>query len=118
MGRRGWNNADDFMFGRNFADSNDTDFVDSFGSNGNENNVETIVSPTETVVNPTTNRRTVRRIHPTHVINVNRNITRVENFYPVKESTKNINSVEEYDCGSNLNNPCCRPVNNCNKRHC
>ena len=117
MSHRRWNNADEFLLGRNVAGSNDTDFVDSFGFNGNENDVETIVSPTETVINPTTNRRTVRKVHPTHVINVNKNITRVENFYPVTESTKNINSVEEYDCGSDLRNPCCRPVDRCNKGH-
>lgn len=117
MGRNRSNNVNDFLFGRNFSNSNDNNFVDSSGFNGNGNDVETVVSPTETVVNPTTNQRTVRRVHPTHVINVNRNITRVENYYPVKHSTENINSVEEYDCGSDLNNPCCRPVNKCNKKH-
>ncbi|WP_251550288.1 CotD family spore coat protein [Neobacillus muris] len=93
------------------------DLNDSNGFNGDGDEVETIVSPTETIVNRTTNRRTVRRVHPTHIVNVNRNITRIENFYPVTESVKNINVVEEFDCGSDLRNPRCKPVKK-RKRHC
>ena len=81
----------------------------------NENDVETVFFPTETIVNNTTNRRTVRRVHPTHVRNINHNITRIENFIPVTESVENVNSVEEFNCGSDLRNPRCRPVNRCNK---
>jgi spore coat protein D len=113
MGRKNRNRADEFLFGgRNNADNNN--FVDPAGFDRGQNDVETIVSPTETVVNPTTTRRTVRQVHPTHVVNVNRNITRVENYYPVKESEKNINIIEEYDCGSDLHHPCCKPRKHCN----
>ncbi|MDT9027816.1 CotD family spore coat protein [Rossellomorea yichunensis] len=70
-----------------------------------------MVSPTETIVNTRNNYRTVRRIHPTHIRNVNRNITRVENYYPVTESEEYENYVEEYDCGSDIRNSCC-----CNHR--
>ena len=83
--------------------------------NGNGNNVETVFSPTENVQNVRTNNRTVRRVHPTHIQNVNRNITRVENFFPVTESVEDVNIVKEFNCGSDLDNPCCKPVNNCNK---
>lgn len=122
-------NADEFFFGRNFnnRNGNNNDFVDPASFNGNENgfadpagfngnnDVETIVFPTENIVNTTTNRRTVRQVHPTHILNVNRNITRVENFFPVTESEKDINIVEEFNCGSDLRNPCCRPVNRPNR---
>ncbi|MDY0408989.1 CotD family spore coat protein [Virgibacillus soli] len=98
-------NADEFILGSNASNRNNN-------SRGNNNDVETIVFPTETVIRPTTTRRTVRKIHPTHIVNVNRNITRVENFFPVTQSEKNKNIVEEYNCGSDVNNPRCRPVNN------
>ncbi|MCP9298958.1 CotD family spore coat protein [Bacillus halotolerans] len=84
------------------------------GGNGG-NNVETIVSPTRNVVNTTTNECTVRRVQPTHIVNVNRNVTRVENYYPVTQSTENENIVEKYDCGSDLRNPCCKPVKGFNR---
>lgn len=121
---RGNRSVDNFLLGRNVnnrnSSNNDFNNTNNFNTgnnsnNGNRNDVETIVSPTETVVNPTTNRRTVRRVHPTHVVNVNRNITRVENYYPVTESVKNVNVVEEYNCGSDLRNPCCKPVKRCNR---
>ncbi|MCY8452242.1 spore coat protein [Bacillus spizizenii] len=69
------------------------------GFNGNNgfnggNNVETVVSPTQNVVNTTTNQRTVRCGHPTHSVNVNRNMARVENYYPVTQSVENENIVK------------------------
>jgi spore coat protein D len=114
---KGWNNADEFIMGRRF--SNDGGYDDSFvgGFDGNRSDGdETFVSPTETVVNPTTNTRTVKKIHPTHVMDVNHNVTRVENYYPVTHSVKNIDSVEEYDCGSDIKNPHCKPVKRFNKK--
>ncbi|MGE6629183.1 CotD family spore coat protein [Bacillus sp. NPDC077027] len=87
-----------------------------FGSRrGNNEEVETIVLPTKNIVNTTTNVRTVRRIHPTHITNVNKNIKRIENYYPVTHSVINECYVEEYDCGSDLKNPCCRLIKRCNK---
>ncbi|MFP7230924.1 CotD family spore coat protein [Bacillus subtilis] len=110
----GFRNADEFILGSRRGNNG--------GNNGNNgfnggNNAETIVSPTRNVVNTTTNQRTVRRVHPTHIVNVNRNITRVENYYPVTQSVKNENIVEEYDCGSDLRNPCCKPVKRCNSNN-
>ncbi|WP_311439568.1 CotD family spore coat protein [Mesobacillus foraminis] len=35
---------------------------------------------------------------------------RVENYYPVTESNVNETIVEEYNCGSDINNPCCKLV--------
>ncbi|KRG12102.1 hypothetical protein ACA30_20930 [Virgibacillus soli] len=78
---------------------------------GHHNDVETVFYPTKNVVNTTTNRKTIRRVHPTHVKNINKNITRVENYYPVTESEKDINIVENYNCGNDLENPRCRPIN-------
>ncbi|TKC14446.1 hypothetical protein FA727_21780 [Robertmurraya kyonggiensis] len=72
------------------------------------NRVEEIVSPTRTVVNTRTKTRTVRRIHPVEVINVNRTVVRNENFYPVTQRTVNETVEENFDCGSDLNNPNCR----------
>ncbi|MGG0527516.1 spore coat protein [Bacillus pumilus] len=72
---------------------------------------ETIVSPTRNIVKKTTSENTIRRIHPTHITNVNKHIKKIENFYPVTESYENECYVEEYDCGSDLKNPCCRRVN-------
>jgi len=116
-------NPDDFILGTNngngmgnnngFGNTGNVAGLNNFNGTGNGNNVETIVDPTRTIVNTTTNRRTVRRVHPTHIINVNRNITRVENYYPVTQSVQNQNIVEEYDCGSDLRNPCCRPRRSC-----
>ena len=61
---------------------------------------ETVVFPTRQIVNTRTNEQTIRKIHPTHITNVNKNIKRIENYYPVTESTHNEYIVEEYDCGS------------------
>lgn len=80
---------------------------------GNHGEVETVVSPTRQIVNTTTNEQTIRKIHPTHITNVNKNIKRIENYYPVTQSTRNEYIVEEYDCGSDVKNPCCRPVKRC-----
>ncbi|WP_312093842.1 CotD family spore coat protein [Niallia sp.] len=73
--------------------------------------VEDIVHPTRTVVRTTTNERRVRNIHPTEVINVNRTVIRNENFFPVTERQVNETVVEDFDCGSDVNNS-----NNCRPR--
>lgn len=80
---------------------------------GNSNDVETVFFPTRNIVNTTTNRRTIRRVYPTHIRNINRNITRIENYSPVTESVENVNIVEEYNCGNDLRRPRCRPVSRC-----
>ncbi|MGO0713292.1 CotD family spore coat protein [Bacillus subtilis] len=101
MSNREWNrNADDFILGsrRNHNSCNEN------------NHTETKVSPTKNLVNTTTNVRTIRRVHPTHITNVNKNITRIENFYPVTQSVQNENFVEEYDCGCDLKKPCCKLI--------
>lgn len=97
----------------------------SFGCGGSVSPDEVIVRPTETIVNTKTKHRTVKTIHPTHVVNVNRTIVRNENFYPVTQETVNQTVVENYDCGSDINNPNCRRVagasdngNNGNNKHC
>ncbi|MBD3861316.1 spore coat protein [Bacillus sp. 28A-2] len=89
------NRMDDFFFG---------------SRRGNNGQDETIVSPTRNIVRTTTSESTIRRIHPTHITNVNKHIKRIKNFYPVTESYENKCYVEEYDCGSDLKNPCCRRV--------
>lgn len=117
MGQRRWNHADDFILGRR-GPHHGHHSHDCHDCHKGEDDVKTEVSPTRTVVNPTTNRRTIRRIHPTHIKNINKNITRIENYYPVSQSTKDINIVEEYDCGSDVRNPRCRRVDGCDKgRH-
>lgn len=101
MSNREWNrNADDFILGsrRNHNSCNEN------------NHAETKVSPTKNLVNTTTNVRTIRRVHPTHITNVNKNITRIENFYPVIHSEQNENFVEEYDCGCDLKKPRCKLI--------
>ncbi|WP_181347334.1 CotD family spore coat protein [Thalassobacillus sp. CUG 92003] len=73
-----------------------------------------MVSPTERVVKTRTTRRVVRNIHPTEVINVNREIIRNENYYPVTNTEVNETIVEDYDCGSDVNSPNCRRVSPAN----
>lgn len=90
-------------------------------SRPSHDNIE--VSPTETVVNTRTNNRVVKHVHPTEVINVNRTIIKNKHFYPVSEREVNEIIVENYDCGSDINNPRCRRVSRnddygCNNHHC
>ncbi len=73
--------------------------------------VEDVVHPTRTVVRTTTNERRIRNIHPTEVINVNRTVVRNENYFPVTERQVNETVVEDFDCGSDVNN-----ANNCRPR--
>ncbi|MCK6205578.1 CotD family spore coat protein [Bacillus infantis] len=65
---------------------------------------KTIVSPTDTVVRNNTRTKTIRRIHPTEIVNVNRTIIRNENYFPVTERTVNETIVENFDCGRDPNN--------------
>ncbi|QHA36319.1 hypothetical protein D5E69_11120 [Rossellomorea marisflavi] len=71
---------------------------------------EVIVNPTQRVVNTRTKTRTVKNIHPTEIINVNRTIVRNENYYPVRTREVNETVVENYDCGRDINRPDCRRV--------
>ncbi|MDQ0229871.1 CotD family spore coat protein [Metabacillus malikii] len=70
-----------------------------------------IVDPTRTIVNTTINPHVVRHIHPTNVVNVNRDVYRIEHYYPVEVSNVNDTVVENFNCGSDLNNPRCRRMN-------
>ncbi|MEJ9314100.1 CotD family spore coat protein [Priestia megaterium] len=79
----------------------------------NNKTEEVITDPTETVVNYTTTTHTIKRIHPTHVKNVHKDVYKYEDYYPVTESYENETSTEYYDCGSDLCNPCCKKE----KRH-
>ncbi|QTM98727.1 hypothetical protein ERJ70_05095 [Sediminibacillus dalangtanensis] len=84
---------------------------------------EMVVHPTERVVNTRTRQRVVKNVHPTEVENVNRTVVRNENYYPVRNYDVNETVVEDYDCGSDLNNPNCRRVSpasdsNDNRGHC
>lgn len=87
------------------------------GNNGNRHcgcdhgRVEEIVSPTNTVVKTRTKTRTIRRIHPTEIINVNRTVIRNENFFPVTQRQVNETVVENFNCGTDVNNPNCRRMN-------
>lgn len=88
------------------------------GCNDNRGNVQgaqdvkTIVEPTETIVRVNTTKRTVRRIHPTEIINVNRTVVRNENFFPVTERQVNEVVQENFNCGTDPNNPRCRRSGN------
>ncbi|KAB8126646.1 hypothetical protein F9U64_19550 [Gracilibacillus oryzae] len=82
---------------------------------------EMIVSPTRRVTNTRTNYRTVKHIHPTEVLNVNRTVVRNENYYPVRNSNVNETVVEDYNCGSDINSPNCQrvsPASTNNGRKC
>lgn len=81
---RRYNDDDQFVLGANTG-------------NGNSNDVETIFYPEETIVNTTTNNRTIRRVRPIHIRNVNKNITRIENYYPVTESVEDVNLTSNKD---------------------
>src|SRR5699024_5541101 len=59
----------------------------------NNKNTKTIVSPAKTVVNNTTTNHTIKKIHPTNVMNVNHDVFKIENYYPVTESSQNVKSV-------------------------
>lgn len=88
--------------------------------NGNRRpqNDNTEVSPTETVVNTRTNKRVVKHIHPTEVINVDRNVIKNKHFYPVTERNVHETIEQDYDCGSDINNPRCRRVRGNNNNGC
>ncbi|BBP91022.1 hypothetical protein BsIDN1_46400 [Bacillus safensis] len=51
------NRLDDFFFGPR---------------RGNQGGDETVVFPTRQIVNTRTNEQTIRKIHPTHITNVNK----------------------------------------------
>lgn len=108
----GWGNNNGNVAGA-FDNGNGNNVAGAF-DNGFDD-VETIIEPTETIVNNTTTGRTIRRVQPTHIENRNREIVRVENYYPVTQSYENETYVQEYDCGSDLYNPCCKPVKRCDK---
>jgi spore coat protein D len=113
-GRNGrWNNGN--VAGAFDNGNGNGNYVAGAFDNGNGNDVETIIEPTENIVNTTTNNRTIRRVYPTLIENVTRNMVRVENYYPVTQSNRNENIVQEFNCGSDLNNPCCKPVKRCRK---
>src|SRR5690625_7605620 len=65
-------------------------------------------------------KRVVEQVHTTEVINVNRKVIKNKHFYPVNEREVNETVVEDYDCGSDINNPRCRRVsgNNNNNNGC
>ncbi|MGQ3381522.1 hypothetical protein ACT6P6_26135 [Priestia endophytica] len=72
MGKKKGNNSSPFI-NRNVLDNQNS------GNNQNifRENVSgerTIVDPAETIVNTTTTRHTIRRVHPTNIVNVNRNV--------------------------------------------
>ncbi|MFT8320137.1 MAG: CotD family spore coat protein [Bacillus sp. (in: firmicutes)] len=82
-----------------------------------QDDVRTVTEPTETIVNTTTNEHVVRYVHPTNVVNVNRDVYRNEHYYPTTEREVNKTVVENYNCGSDLNNPSCRPSRPCRRRN-
>lgn len=73
------------------------------------------VHPTRHEVRTTNSVKTVKNIHPTEIKNVHRTIVRNENYYPVRESNVNETVVENYDCGSDVNDSSnCRRVGGSN----
>ncbi|MED4718466.1 CotD family spore coat protein [Bacillus badius] len=94
------------------------------GHCGHHHNEDIVVSPTETIVHTTTNYQTVKHIHPTEIVHVNRHVIRNEHFYPVTEREVNETIVENYDCGRDIRHPRCRRVeeehsrHKCNHCHC
>lgn len=80
-----------------------------------DRNDDVRVHPTRHEVRNHTRVRTVKNIHPTEIKNVHRTIIRNENFYPVRESNVNETVVENYDCGSDVNDSSnCRRVSGSN----
>ncbi|MCT1903106.1 spore coat protein [Oceanobacillus sojae] len=76
---------------------------------------EVRVHPTRHEVRNSTSVKTVKNIHPTEIKNVHRTVIRNENYYPVRESNVNETVVENYDCGSDVNNSSnCRRVGGSN----
>ena len=90
------------------------------GCHGNRRpqNDDAEVSPTETVVNTRTKNCVVKHVHPTEVINVNRKVIKNKHFYPVNEREVNETVEEDYDCGSDIDNPRCRRVSGNNNNGC
>lgn len=84
-------------------------------SNQDSYDEETIVDPAETVVNTTTNHHLIKHVHPTRVINVNRDVYRIEHYYPITECDEHEKYVQEYDCGCDLKKPQCKPKHKCNQ---
>lgn len=85
----------------------------------NKGKEKTIIDPTETRVNYTTTTHTIKRIHPTHIKNVHRDVYRYEDYYPVTESFSNESYSDYYECGSDPNNSCCKKAKPCKKeKHC
>lgn len=66
MGKKKGDNSSPFMNGN--VPNNQNVFREKVGGE------RTIVDPTETIVNNTTTRHTIRRVHPTNIVNVNRNV--------------------------------------------
>ncbi|MED5050563.1 hypothetical protein B6A27_03985 [Anoxybacillus sp. UARK-01] len=97
---------------KHWKDHDEVGGVSDFGCNGsNNNNTEkTIVYPTRTIVNTTTNHHVIRRVHPTRIVNVTRDVYRVEDYYPTTVDAVNERETQYYDCGNDLNNPNCRRV--------
>ncbi|MGG4266420.1 CotD family spore coat protein [Peribacillus simplex] len=67
-----------------------------------EQREEVIISPTKTIVNTRTNRRVVKHIHPTEIVNVNRTIVSNEHYYPVSEREVCETVEESFDFGSDF----------------
>lgn len=81
-------------------------------SNQNDN---VIVHPTRHEVRKHNSVETVKNIHPTEIKNIHRKTIRNENFYPVREFNVNETVVENYDCGSDVNDSSnCRRVGGSN----
>ncbi|MFD1065821.1 spore coat protein [Oceanobacillus locisalsi] len=77
------------------------------------------VHPTRHEVRHHNSVRTVKNIHPTEIKNVHRTTVRNENYYPVRESNVNETVVENYDCGSDVNDSSnCRRVGGSNNNGC
>lgn len=113
-GRNDFMNAEEFNNG-NVAGAFDNENVAGAFDNGNAVDERTIVEPTRNVVNTRIIPHVIRRVHPTHIENINRHVYRVENYYPVTESARNETVVNEFNCGNDLENPCCKPVKRCHK---
>lgn len=79
------------------------------GDEGHKGSEEVIVSPTKEIVNIRKHYHTIKRIHPTHIKNIDKKITRIENYYPVTESHEKECHTEEYDCGKDVKHPHCKP---------
>ncbi|KKI93303.1 hypothetical protein WQ54_04935 [Bacillus sp. SA1-12] len=78
--------------------------------------VKEIVDPVQNIVKTIIRPQVVRHIHPTNILNIDREAIRIEHFFPVNEEFLNERVVEELNCGDDMEYPQCKPLNKNKKK--